>query len=580
MALLVLQMIFAPLQFVLDSRLLAFLLIAPLVSVLGGCVAYFLVERYFNQPFVRMLLSLKANLEKAEGAIPDLIESHPNPRLNLVVEEFNGLIKQQQNAARQVKVKQQYLEYAAHHDQLTHLANRLMFETQLKATVINALEENQPFAIFLVDLDNFKFFNDQYGHTIGDQMVVEVGTRLKTMMRDTDLVARLDGDEFVVIHSDCPGKAVAETVAQRLMEITTAPYEYRGFSLKASVSVGISCFPEDVHAEHDAAKLSEEIVNNAAVALQDAKLKGKNQYQLFNEAMRSQLIARIRLEEDLKIAVQEEQFEVYYQPKINLSTLEVIGAEALIRWNHPKQGKISPDFFVPVAEEAGLIIELGEWILRTACRQTHSLQEIGYAGLNVAVNISAVQFTDGNLLPMVSKALKDSQLRPELLELEITESAVMHDPEDVIHSLHELSRFGIGLAIDDFGTGYSSLSYLKRFPVNTLKIDRAFITNVSSDGDDVAIVETILGLGNHFNMKVVAEGVEYQSQLDFLTEQGCDLAQGFLISKPLSMTQYVKWLESWPHGIQKPLTSSVSNAKNGKDDRNNVTAIRSGRRAS
>ena len=212
---------------------------------------------------------------------------------------------------------------------------------------------------------------------------------------------------------------------------------------------------------------------------------------------------------------------------------------------------------MPVAEEAGLIIELGEWILRTACTQTRELQDMGYGGLNVAVNISAVQFTDGNLLPMVSKALEDSQLSPEHLELEITESAVMHDPEEVILSLHELSRFGMRLAIDDFGTGYSSLAYLKRFPVHTLKIDRAFITDISSDNDDVAIVEAVLGLGKHFNMKVVAEGVEDEDQLTFLKSQGCDIAQGYFISKPLSAESYVQWVKRWPYGVQAGAASNV-----------------------
>ena len=205
-----------------------------------------------------------------------------------------------------------------------------------------------------------------------------------------------------------------------------------------------------------------------------------------------------------------------------------------------------------------MIIEIGEWILRTACRQTHILQQIGFKGLQVAVNISAVQFTDGNLLPMVSQALRDSSLQPELLELEITESAVMHDPQEVIDSLHELSRFGMRLAIDDFGTGYSSLAYLKKFPVDTLKIDRAFIIDISSDNDDVAIVEAVLGLGKHFNMKIVAEGVEDEAQLNFLSEQGCDLAQGFYISQPMNFQDYIDWLEKWPHGIQTAETSTDS----------------------
>ena len=237
------------------------------------------------------------------------------------------------------------------------------------------------------------------------------------------------------------------------------------------------------------------------------------------------------------------------------------GAEALVRWRHPVNGFVSPEAFVPVAEETGIIIELGAWVLQTACDMTYMLQQKGYDGLNVAVNISAVQFTDGNLLPMVSNALENSRLHPESLELEITESAVMHDPEEVINSLHELSKFGMKLAIDDFGTGYSSLAYLKRFPVNTLKIDRAFITDISSDNDDAAIVEAVLGLGKHFNMKVVAEGVEDEEQLNFLKSQGCDTAQGYYISKPLSSEQYQTWLDRWPYGVQSsaaPLESDAS----------------------
>jgi len=381
-------------------------------------------------------------------------------------------------------------------------------------------------------------------------MVAEIGNRLQSMMHDIDLVARLDGDEFVVIQKNVEDQQSAEEIARRVMNIATAPYEYRGFTLKAAVSVGISCFPKDVHGDQDEELMGEEIVNNAAVALQESKSNGKNQYQLFNEKMRSRLTARISLEQDLKIALQEGQFEVYYQPKVNINTRQVTGAEALVRWKHPTKGFISPEVFVPVAEEAGMIIELGEWILRTACKETRKLQQLGFHTLNIAVNISTVQFTDGNLLPMVSKALKDSVLPPEYLELEITESAVMHDPEEVINSLHELSRFGLGLAIDDFGTGYSSLAYLKRFPVHTLKIDRAFITDISSDNDDVAIVEAVLGLGKHFNMKVVAEGVEDEDQLEFLMSQGCDIAQGYFISKPMPVAMYLAWLRKWPQGVQ------------------------------
>lgn len=523
---------------------------AVLSSLLTALVAMAGAARWYILPMESLIAVLREHREKSDGQVPEPIEVVSGNDMSPLAEEFNGMIEAQRKAARQVKVKQQYLEFAAHHDPLTHLPNRLMFEDTLRHTVHATLESGLKFSIFLVDLDNFKFFNDQYGHLVGDKMVAEVGNRLRTMMRDIDLVARLDGDEFVVIQKDVEETACAEEVARRIMSVATAPYEYRGFTLKTAVSVGISSFPDDVHVQQDEQMLGEEMVNNAAVALQEAKSNGKNQYQLFNEKMRLRLTAKIRLEQDLKIAMQDEQFEVYYQPKINIHTRQCTGAEALVRWRHPVNGFVSPEAFVPVAEETGLIIELGAWILQEACNKTRELQGLGYDGLNVAVNISAVQFTDGNLLPMVSKALEESGLAPELLELEITESAVMHDPEEVISSLHELSEHGMKLAIDDFGTGYSSLAYLKRFPVNTLKIDRAFITDISNDNDDVAIVEAVLGLGKHFNMKVVAEGVEDEEQLNFLKSQGCDIAQGYFISKPLSSEQYTHWLERWPYGVQ------------------------------
>ncbi len=539
-------------------RMLLYIVIALFVSAVAGVLAIWGTARYYIAPMEALIAALRASRENSGGQVPEPINIDSSEDLRHIADEFNSLIEEQRKSARQVKVKQQYLEFAAHHDPLTHLPNRLMFEDALKKTVREAIDENLQFAVFLVDLDNFKFFNDQYGHLVGDKMVAEVGNRLRTMMRDIDLVARLDGDEFVVIQKEARDKSSAEEVARRIMSVATAPYEYRGFTLKAAVSVGISSFPADVHVNQAEDMLGEEIVNNAAVALQEAKSNGKNQYQLFDEKMRSRLTARIRLEQDLKLALQDGQFEVYYQPKINIHTRKCTGAEALVRWRHPVNGFVSPEAFVPVAEETGLIIELGAWILQTACDMTYALQQKGYDGLNVAVNISAVQFTDGNLLPMVSRALERSMLRPESLELEITESAVMHDPEEVISSLHELSKYGMKLAIDDFGTGYSSLAYLKRFPVNTLKIDRAFITDISSDNDDVAIVEAVLGLGKHFNMKVVAEGVEDEEQLNFLKSQGCDIAQGYYISKPLSPEQYLSWLERWPYGVQSARAPSES----------------------
>jgi len=408
-----------------------------LISLIAAIVTLWGTNKSYIYPVAELANQLRDSRENSQGRVPEKIEFTETEDLNALADEFNSLIEAQQRSARQVKVKQQYLEFAAHHDPLTHLPNRLMFEDKLKQTVANAVENDEPFVVFLVDLDNFKFFNDQYGHLVGDKMVAEIGNRLQSMMHDIDLVARLDGDEFVVIQKNIEDRQSAEEIARRVMNIATAPYEYRGFTLKAAVSVGISCFPKDVNGDQDEVMMGEEIVNNAAVALQEAKSNGKNQYQLFNEKMRSRLTARIRMEQDLKLALAEGQFEVYYQPKIDIATRQVTGAEALVRWKHPTRGFISPEVFVPVAEEAGMIIELGEWILRTACKETRKLHQLGFDNLHIAVNISTVQFTDGNLLPMVSKALKDTKLPPKYLELEITESAVMHDPEEVINSLHE-----------------------------------------------------------------------------------------------------------------------------------------------
>lgn len=519
-------------------------------SLLAGALTMQLARYLYISPMESLIDSLRDSREKGENDAPELIKIPDNADLQPLAQEINNLIDGQRKSARLVKVKQQYLEFAAHHDPLTHLPNRLMFEDALKKTVLSANNENRHFTIYLVDLDNFKYFNDQYGHLIGDRMVVEVANRLRTQISGVDVVARLDGDEFVVLQQDVLDLSASENIANRILSIIAEPYEYQGFTLKVAASVGIARFPDDVLVSQAEELLGEEIVNNATFALQEAKGNGKGQFQLFTEKMRSSLTDRIRMEQDLRIGLQENQFEVFYQPKINIQTKQCTGAEALVRWNHPENGFVSPEDFVPVAEETGLIIELGEWVLRNACIKMRELQTLGYTGLTIAVNISAVQFTDGNLLPMVTRALKDTQINPELLELEITESAIMNDPAEVIRSLHQLSQHGMKLAIDDFGTGYSSLAYLKKFPVDTLKIDKAFITDVSSDNDDVAIVEAILGLGKHFNMKVVAEGVEDEAQLEFLKTQGCDIAQGYFISKPLKASQYIEWLQRWPYGVQ------------------------------
>ncbi len=522
------------------------LLSVLLISLVTALTSLILSYAYFTDPIVKLTKTLqKSRLEEATVDPSEATALQIPAEFFGLVDEYNLMVNEEREAIRQVKVKQKYLEYTAHHDPLTHLPNRLLFETKLKENVSESMKNGSSIAMFLINIDNFKFFNDQYGHNVGDEMLQELAIRISTAMRASDTVARLDGDEFAILQGgEINEENSTQEVAQRLLKLLSESFEYRGFSLKTNVSIGISIFPDDVHLDKGSnSAIEEELFSNAAFALQEAKANGRARAQAFTETMRNNIIERLTLEEDIKSALLEGQFEVFYQPKINMQNGSIVGSEALVRWNHPTLGSVRPDVFIPVAEESGSIIALGEWILRTACEQTQQLHVMGYADIQVAVNISTVQFTAGKLLSTVEHILNDTGFSATSLELEITESAVIHDIEDVIRTLHSLSNHGVRLAIDDFGTGYSSLSYLKRFPVDTLKIDQAFIKDISNDNDDAEIVGAILSLGKYFGLKVVAEGVEEEEQLNFLRDQGCDIAQGYFVSKPLPFGAFTNWLQ-------------------------------------
>jgi len=343
----------------LVAKALQLFVFTVFTSLVVAAVAMLGTFRLYILPMERLIRSLRDSRESKLDSLPKLIDVPERNHLTPLAVEINNLIEGQRDSAKLLKVKQQYLEYTAHHDPLSHLPNRLQFENVLKTTVRTATDEDGHFAIFLVDLDNFKFFNDQYGHLVGDNMVVEVSNRLQSQISEADIVARLDGDEFVVLHRGLVEQSDAKAVAKKIMDVVSESYEHRGFTLKVSVSVGVSRFPLDVSDSENEDLLAEELINNATVALQSAKENGKGRYQLFNERMRSEINARIHIEQDLKIALQEEQFEVFYQPKINIKTKQCSGSEALVRWNHPEKGFVSPEIFVPVAEETGMIIELG-----------------------------------------------------------------------------------------------------------------------------------------------------------------------------------------------------------------------------
>jgi diguanylate cyclase (GGDEF)-like protein len=378
----------------------------------------------------------------------------------------------------------------------------------------------------VLDLDRFKLVNDSLGHRAGDELLNEVARRLAGVVRSVDTVARLGGDEFVLIVNPVAGRQDAEELARRAITSLAAPIRISGVDLHTSISVGIAFYPADGGS-------AESLIAHADAAMYCAKQRGRNNVQCFERGMDRVTRERVKLESDLHEALARQQFELYYQPKVDTATESINSAEALIRWRHPQLGMIMPNDFIPIAEECGLITPIGEWVLREASRQCKAWQREGLAPLRVAVNVTASQFRHGSLLNVIRHALAEVDLDPRYLELEITESAVMTNPEESAGILEQLSRMGVLVSVDDFGTGYSSMSYLRRFPIDKLKIDRGFVKDLMTRAEDASIVQAIISLAHSLRLKVVAEGVETLEQLDSLRSMGCDQYQGFHFSAPL-----------------------------------------------
>jgi predicted signal transduction protein with EAL and GGDEF domain len=366
---------------------------------------------------------------------------------------------------------------------------------------------------------------------VGDELLSEVAQRLKSVVREIDTVARLGGDEFVLIITQSPERDAAQTVARRIIEVMQAPARLAGVEIHTSASVGIAFYPQD-------ASNMETLVAHADAAMYYAKQQGRNNFQCFLPRMNTSTQEKVKLESDMYVALEQKQFELYYQPKVNTATGVMHGAEALLRWTHPVHGVIPPSTFIPIAEESGLIGALGAWVVREACRQARAWQLAGLPSLRVAVNLSASQFRQGDIVAIIRDALDAAGLEARFLEVELTESVVMSDPEESIAILEKLSTMGVLVSIDDFGTGYSSMSYLRRFPIDKIKIDRAFISEAMSRPDDASIVRAIVSLAHNLRLKVVAEGVESTEQLEFLKTLGCDQYQGYHYSAALPASQF------------------------------------------
>jgi diguanylate cyclase (GGDEF)-like protein len=430
------------------------------------------------------------------------------------------------------------LRHLATHDALTSLPNRVLLDDRLEQAIAHSERDGQLFAVMMLDLDRFKLINDSLGHHAGDAVLNEVARRLNAVVRNIDTVARVGGDEFVLIISPAPERTYAEEIGRRANEALQMPMRIAGVNLHVSSSVGIALYPAD-------GTTTETLLTHADAAMYCAKQRGRNNLQCFSAAMDSVARERVSLESDLHHALQHRQFELYYQPKAEIATSDVHGAEALIRWRHPQRGLLLPTDFIPLAEECGLINEIGAWVLREACRQCKAWQLEGLPPMRVAVNVAAAQFRQGNLLEVIRSALQDVQLEPRWLEIELTESAVMTNPEESTAILERLSRMGVLVSVDDFGTGYSSMSYLRRFPIDKLKIDRSFVKDLSTRPEDASIVQAIISLAHSLRLKVVAEGVETPEQLRFLQELKCDQYQGFHFSAPLPAAEFAGLVRTW-----------------------------------
>jgi diguanylate cyclase (GGDEF)-like protein/PAS domain S-box-containing protein len=420
---------------------------------------------------------------------------------------------------------QEELERQANFDALTGLPNRSLLRDRLEQEVAHARRSKRSFVVAVVDVDNFKLTNDSAGHGVGDEILVEMAKRLRGLVRGEDTIARYGSDEFVLItgHQGADG---ISTLMDRILAAVAEPVETAGGQLVLTCSIGLGIYPHD---GADAASL----LRNADAAMYRAKANGRNRFEVFHGEMTLRVQARVSLERGLRAAIKEQQFFLAYQPRVN-GAGDIVGAEALIRWKHPAEGIISPAHFIPVAEESGLIVPVGSWVLKTACAQAKSWQDRGIAPRVISVNLSAVQFRQKGFTDFVGATLRDTGLAPERLELEITESLLMQDADEALAVLAELKHMGISLSIDDFGTGYSSLSYLKRLPVDKLKIDQSFVRDIPRDADDVAITRAIISLGRSLELRLVAEGVETREQADFLREHCCDELQGYYFSRPIA----------------------------------------------
>ncbi len=464
-----------------------------------------------------------------------------------------GIVATFEDVTEQRRVEA-HARFLATHDNLTGLPNRVVFGQELNAAVEICRSERRQCAVLFVNLDRFKIINDTLGHLAGDTLLIELAGRITQCVGARDLVARMGGDDFVILLRDVSNGDQIANVARRILVAVVRPLTLNGQECRVTASIGASLFPSDANDEVT-------LIKNAEAAMYAAKEAGRNTFLLHSEEIKTQSIERLMLETGLRRALERNEFVLYYQPKRKLKGDGISGVEALLRWRHPDLGLLQPNQFVPLAEETGLIVPIGRWALATACAQNMQWQREGLPPIRVAVNLSARQFCDPNLLNDIRNALGDSAMPPSLLELEITESMVMQDLPRTVRLLQEIKRLGTTLAIDDFGTGYSSMAMVRELPIDALKIDRSFVRDVGGDAEGKAIINAIIAIGHALNLTVVAEGVETKEQEAFLREQKCDEEQGYFVSAPLPAPEFAGFLAEQTRAMLRAQAAEVSSAR-------------------
>jgi diguanylate cyclase (GGDEF)-like protein/PAS domain S-box-containing protein len=510
---------------------------ANLQSMIGMCLPD-LYEASTNERFTNTILPIVAQRGRWRGEATGLRRdglTFPQ-EISITSIEGGGLVIVVRDITERTYAEEQ-IKHLAYHDALTALPNRLLFKDRLTVAISHAQRERSKLAVLFLDLDRFKVINDSLGHNIGDHLLQSVAARVQSCLRDSDTVARLGGDEFTLL---LPSLSVAEdaaVVAQKILDAVRYPFHVEGRELFVTTSIGISLYPDD-------GQDAEALIKNADTAMYQAKEQGRDNYQLFNAFINAKALQRIALEHGLRKALANQELSVHYQPIFDFRLNRITGMEALLRWNHPTMGMIPPAVFIPLAEAIGVMVPLGTWAMRTACVQAKEWHDAGFRGLTLAVNLAVCQLTQPDLLERVREVLDETGLPPRLLELEITESSAMQNPEQSMRTLYDLKKIGLRISLDDFGTGHSSLSYIKRFPIDTLKIDQSFVRDITSDPDTAAIVIAIIAMAHSLRLKVIAEGVEFAEQANFLKRNGCDQMQGYLIKAPVPADKFLALVEA------------------------------------